>query len=263
MKRLFAILLLMSLGFQVSGQKLVPFLPEPAKANGMAVIVCPGGSYYWLSRKTEGADVAMKLRDEGFAAFVLNYRHAGTRYFLFRGLAVPQNHYPDALEDLGAAIREVRSRAEEYSIDPSRVGVVGFSAGGHLALDAGKEFEVDSKPSFIGAIYPVVTMTDEAIVHERSRRALLGKRYGDAALRWKLSMELDVPQDMPPVFISTCKDDPTVDYRNSVVMDKALSEAGVLHSFVLFETGGHGFGISSQSASWLPFFLDFVGNCVY
>lgn len=263
MKRLSVILLLISLGFQAAGQKLVPFLPEPGKSNGMAVIVCPGGSYYWLSRKTEGADVAVKLRDKGFAAFVLNYRHAGTRYFLFRDLAFPQNHYPDALEDLGAALREVRSKAEEYSIDPLKVGVVGFSAGGHLALDAGEELEGDSRPSFIGAVYPVVTMTDEAIVHDRSRRALLGKRYGDEALRWKLSVELDIPQDMPPVFISSCKDDPTVDYRNSVVLDEALSNAGVRHIFIPFETGGHGFGASSQSAGWLPFFLDFIGNCVY
>lgn len=76
-------------------------------------------------------------------------------------------------------------------------------------------------------------------------------------------MELDVPRDMPPVFIAACKDDPTVDYRNSVVMDEALSKAGVLHGFELFETGGHGFGLSSPTADWLPFFLDFIGNCVY
>lgn len=263
MKRLPAILMLLFLWCQASGQKLVPFLPEPERSNGMAVIVCPGGSYYWLSRKTEGADVAEKLREEGYAAFLLNYRHAGTRYFLFRGLAFPQNHYPDALEDLGAAIREVRSKASEYSVDPDRVGALGFSAGGHLALDAGKELDSGSRPSFIAAVYPVVTMTDEEIVHDRSRRALLGRKYGDSTLRRKLSMELDIPADMPPVFLATCKDDAVVDYRNSVVLDQALSEAGVLHVFKLFETGGHGFGLSSQSADWLPFFLDFVGKCVY
>lgn len=263
MKRLIAISLLIFLGLQASGQRLIPFLPEPEKSNGIAVIVCPGGSYYWLSRTKESVDVAERLRQEGFAAFVLYYRHAGTRYFLFRGLAFPQNHYPDALEDIAAAVREIRSRATENSVDPSKVGVVGFSAGGHLALDAGKELSGDSRPSFIAAVYPVVTMSDEEIVHDRSRRALLGKHYADADLRRRLSMELDVPCDMPPVFIAACKDDPTVDYRNSVVMDEALSKAGVLHGFELFETGGHGFGLSSPTADWLPFFLDFIGNCVY
>ena len=244
MKRLIAISLLILLGLQASGQRLIPFLPEPEQSNGIAVIVCPGGSYYWLSRTKESVDVAERLRQEGFAAFVLYYRHAGTRYFLFRGLAFPQNHYPDALEDLAAAVREIRSRATEYSVDPSKVGVVGFSAGGHLALDAGKELSGDSRPSFIAAVYPV-------------------EHYGDVDLRRRLSMELDVPCDMPPVFIAACKDDPTVDYRNSVVMDEALSKAGVLHGFELFETGGHGFGLSSPTADWLPFFLDFIGNCVY
>ena len=141
-------------------RRLSVFFPEPDKANGAAVIVCPGGSYYWLSRKIEGTEVAKKLADAGFTAFVLHYRHAGTRYFLFGNMAIPQNHYPNALDDLREAVMEVRRKASEYSVDPSKVGVMGFSAGGHLVLNSGEEVIEDqgisSLPSFIVSVYPVI-----------------------------------------------------------------------------------------------------------
>lgn len=171
-------------------RRLSVFFPEPDKANGAAVIVCPGGSYYWLSRKVEGTEVARRLAEAGFTAFVLHYRHAGTRYFLFGNMAIPQNHYPNALDDLREAVMEVRRKASEYSVDPSKVGVMGFSAGGHLVLNSGEEVIEDqgisSLPSFIVSVYPVVTMTDETIVHKRSRKALLGKHRNDSELRHRL-----------------------------------------------------------------------------
>ena len=222
-------------------RRLSVFFPEPDKANGAAVIVCPGGSYYWLSRKIEGTEVAKKLADAGFTAFVLHYRHAGTRYFLFGNM-------------------EVRRKASEYSVDPSKVGVMGFSAGGHLALNSGEEViehqGISSLPSFIVSVYPVVTMTDETIVHKRSRKALLGKHRNDPELRHRLSMELNIPSDMPPVFLVNCLDDPTVDYHNSVVMDNALTNSGIPHKYIQFPTGGHGSGTSSPKADWFPLFLD-------
>ncbi len=261
MRRL-ALVLLAALVFGLSAdaRRLSVFLPEPDKANGAAVIVCPGGSYYWLSRKVEGVDVARKLAEAGFAAFVLHYRHAGTRYFLFGGLAIRQSHYPEALDDLRTAIVEVRRKASEYSVDPSKVGVMGFSAGGHLALNACKDavdFKgISSYPSFAVSVYPVVTMSDEPIVHKRSRKALLGKRRNDPDLRRRLSMELDIPPEMPPVLLVNCLDDPTVDCRNSVVMDNALTNSGIPHKYIQFPTGGHGFGVSSLQADWFPLFLD-------
>ena len=262
-----SILILMTVlmfGIHANARKLTAFFPEPGKANGAAVIVCPGGSYYWLSRKTEGTEVANKLADAGFTAFVLHYRHAGTRYFLFGNIAVPQNHYPDALDDLRNAVLEVRRKASEYSIDHSKVGVMGFSAGGHLVLNSGEETIEDqgisSRPSFIVSVYPVVTMTDETIVHKRSRTALLGGHRKDSSLRRKLSMELDIPSDMPPVFLVNCLDDPTVDYRNSVVMDHALTASRIPHKYIQFPSGGHGFGASSPQADWLPLFLDWFEN---
>lgn len=261
MRRTLIILLtvLMSV-FSSQARRLTVFLPDKDKANGAAVIVCPGGSYYWLSRKTEGTEVANKLADAGFAAFVLHYRHAGTRYFLFGNMAIPQNHYPNALDDLREAVMEVRRKAYEYSVDPSKVGVMGFSAGGHLVLNSGEEVienqGISSRPSFIVSVYPVVTMTDETIVHGRSRKALLGRRRNDPDLRRKLSMELNIPPEMPPVFLVNCLDDPTVDYRNSVVMDHALTESRIPHKYIQFPSGGHGFGTSSSQANWYPLFLD-------
>lgn len=258
------ILTVLMLGLQAHALGLEAFFPEPDKANGAAVIVCPGGSYYWLSKKIEGTDVARKLADAGFTAFVLHYRHAGTRYFLFGNMAVPQNHYPDALDDLRNAVLEVRRKASEYSIDPSKVGVMGFSAGGHLVLNSGEEAienqGISSRPSFIVSVYPVVTMTDEAIVHGRSRKALLGRRWNDPDLRRKLSMELNIPPEMPPVFLVNCLDDPTVDYRNSVVMDHALTESRIPHKYIQFPSGGHGFGASSPQADWLPLFMDWFDS---
>ena len=261
MRRTLIILLtvLMSV-FSSQARRLTVFLPDKDKANGAAVIVCPGGSYYWLSRKTEGTEVANKLADAGFAAFVLHYRHAGTRYFLFGNMAIPQNHYPNALDDLREAVMEVRRKAYEYSVDPSKVGVMGFSAGGHLVLNSGEEVienqGISSRPSFIVSVYPVVTMTDETIAHGRSRKALLGRRRNDPDLRRKLSMELNIPPEMPPVFLVNCLDDPTVDYRNSVVMDHALTESRIPHKYIQFPSGGHGFGTSSSQADWYPLFLD-------
>ena len=265
MRRITLILLtVLMFGLSSYARRLTVFLPDPDKANGAAVIVCPGGSYYWLSWKTEGTEVAERLAEAGFTAFVLNYRHAGTRYFLFGNMAVPQNHYPDALNDLREAVIEVRCRASEYSVDPGKVGVMGFSAGGHLVLNSGEEVVEDqgisSLPSFIVSVYPVVTMTDETIVHKRSRTALLGKHRNDPELRHRLSMELNIPSGMPPVFLVNCLDDPTVDYRNSVVMDHSLTESGIPHKYIQYPTGGHGFGASSLKADWFPLFLDWFGN---
>lgn len=248
------------MGAEARSIHIEAYLPEEGEGNGAAVIICPGGSYHWLARNTEGRDVARKLRDQGFAAYVLFYRTAGVRYFLFKGLAIPQTHYPAALEDLRQAIAEVRSDATSNGIDPHRIGVMGFSAGGHLVLNAGEDITtiggVSTRPDFIASIYPVITMSNEGIVHGRSRRGLLGRKWKDPVMKDSLSMEKNIPRDMPPVFLVNCKDDPTVDYRNSEVMAAALEENGTPVEYHQYETGGHGFGASSESAPWFPFFLN-------
>ena len=247
--------------------KSVMMMPYRAVGgNGTAVVVCPGGSYFWHDKEGEASDVGQWLQENGITAFVLNYRTAkalayATHYrLIFRG-----TRYPDAQDDLRQAIRYVKEHAEEYGVDTTRIGAMGFSAGGHLVMSAAELFDAVDRPAFVVPVYPVVTMTEEC-VHKRSRRGLLGdSRTGNEALRDQLSLERHVPTDCPPVFLVNCVDDPVVDYRNSVLLDSALTAAGVNHRYVQFQTGGHGFGASERKGTaecrqWKQMFLEWIKN---
>lgn len=261
---LMACLLGLPLGGMAKKLKVIPYL-APGK-NNVAVIVCPGGSYFWLDMDAEGAAVGKWLQANGITAFVLRYRTAGfwaffTRYrYFFRG-----NRYPDALDDLHETLEEVRSHAETYGIDASKVGSMGFSAGGHLVMSAGEFLEERDRPAFIAPIYPVVTMTEKC-VHKRSRRALLGE-WGKnrRSLRDSLSLERHVPDDCPPVFLVNCKDDPIVKYHNSELLDSALNAHHIPHRYIQYQTGGHGFGAADHKGTtecrqWKQEFLSWLKN---
>ena len=242
--------------------EMTPYL-VPGTGN-KAVVVCPGGSYFWHDMETEGHMVARWLQQNGISAFVLRYRTAYTpafliRFrFLFRG-----NRYPDPQNDLRQALTYVRKHAKEYGIDANRVGAMGFSAGGHLVMSAAEWFRPQERPDFVVPVYPVVTMT-QPCVHKRSRRALLGEsKVKDVRLRDSLSLERHVPDDCPPVFLVNCKDDPVVDYRNSVLLDSALQARHVPHVYLQYQTGGHGFGASDTKGTpecrqWRQAFLAWV-----
>ena len=242
--------------------ELTPYL-VPGTGH-MAVVVCPGGSYFWHDIKTEGHSVAQWLQQNGIAAFVLRYRTAYvpafiTRFrYVFRG-----NRYPDPQDDLQQALKYVRQHAEEYGIDATKVGAMGFSAGGHLVMSAAEWLSPQERPAFVVPVYPVVTMT-EPCVHKRSRRALLGEnKVSDQALCDRLSLERHVPVDCPPVFLVNCKDDPIVDYHNSELLDSALQARHVPHVYLQYETGGHGFGASlekgtAESRQWRQAFLEWI-----
>ena len=251
----------------IPGHKRVELTPYIAKGdNNTAIIVCPGGSYFWHDIKTEGHDVAHWLQQNGISAFVLRYRTGGAMAFvthyrlLWRG-----NRYPDPQDDLLQALRYVRKHASEFSVNPDFIGAMGFSAGGHLVMSAAELFPSEERPAFIVPIYPVVTMTDDC-VHKRSRRGLLGdSKSNDKALRDSLSLEMHVPFDCPPVFLVNCKDDPIVDYRNSVLLDSALTAKGIEHVYLQFNTGGHGFGASKQKGSsecrqWKHLFIEWINQ---
>lgn len=232
--------------------------------NHPAVIVCPGGSYFWHDIETEGHDVARWLQQNGIAAFVLNYRTGYVPAYIFHyRLVFRGNCYPDPQDDLRQALRIVRDRAKEYGVNPEKVGAMGFSAGGHLVMSGCELFDVADRPAFVVPIYPVVTMT-ESYVHKRSRRGLLGdSRVHNMELKDLLSLERHIPSDCPPVFLVNCKDDPVVDYRNSVILDSALTAKGVPHEYLLFDTGGHGFGASEvkgseESRGWKVLFLEWL-----
>ncbi len=254
---------------------LTPYLSDDSQ-NAPTIIVCPGGSYCWLDVKGEGIEVSEWLRDNGISAFLLQYRTAGfgayfTRYrYVARG-----NRHPDMICDVQRAIRYVRENSDRFGVDPNRVGVMGFSAGGHLAMSAACFSDTDYtdlpqgpasvslRPDFVAAIYPVVTMKGE-YVHRRSRRGLLGEwgKYRDK-LREQMSIEENIPSDCPPVFMINCKDDPVVDWHNSVLLDEALSRAGIEHKYIQYETGLHGFGVSEvygseESRKWKDEFLEWL-----
>lgn len=238
---------------------LTPYLAEGS--GNIAVIVLPGGSYFWHSEVTEGSMVAQWLQSNGISAFVLNYRTAKMPAFLFRYRYIFRGtRYPDAQNDLRRALRVIKSRGSEYGIDTSKIGVMGFSAGGHLALSSAVLFPPQEWPSFIASLYPVVTMEGK-YVHKRSRRALLGEnRSHNVKMRDSLSIEKHIPAGMPPTFLVNCKDDSVVDYHNSILLDSALCAKSVPHLYLQFNSGGHGFGAddkkgSSESATWKEEFL--------
>jgi len=226
------------------------FLSEKPDTSGISVIICPGGSYYWLAMNKEGASVAKYLNKQGITAFVLHYR-----------TAMHGNHHPAMIQDLERAMQLVKANSQEYGINPEKVGVMGFSAGGHLAGTAAIYSPDSLKPYFAAMIYPVVSMQD-SICHKRSRRNLLGKNYSEE-LKHKMSLEENVHSGMPPVFLLHCTGDKTVNYHNSVVFDKSLTDKNIKHKFLLLDEyghGGHGFGIQpvGKATGWIDEFLKWL-----
>ncbi|MDR1847760.1 MAG: alpha/beta hydrolase [Bacteroidales bacterium] len=243
-------------GRKFRNSELIVFQPETKNTSGISVIIAPGGSYYWLDMNNEGYKVAKQLNKEGITAFVLKYRTARRGY-----------HHPAMIQDMQRTLQLVKERAEEFGIAADKVGVMGFSAGGHLAGTTGTYFDenfmkplgiepkISLKPYFVAMIYPVVSMQDST-AHRKSRRNLLTRNF-TAEEQNKMSLEQNVRTDMPPVFLLHCIDDKTVDYHNSVNYDKTLSERNIPHRFLLFEKGGHGFGIQPRNdvKDWLNEFI--------
>ena len=249
---------------------LTAYLPDGAPRA--AVVVCPGGSYFWLDARAEGQMVGEWLASEGIAAYVLHYRTAGVfDYFTGSRAVFRGNRHPDMIADLQRALQLVRARYE------GPVGVMGFSAGGHLVMMAGEFFgtnftgvpsESSLRPDFVAPLYPVVSMR-ESFTHKRSRLGLLGEgRTGRQALRDSLSLERHVRPDTPPVFLVCCDDDPVVDPQNAALLDSALTEKGIPHRFLRYRTGGHGFGadkekFTEETARWQAAFLDWIEEIGY
>jgi acetyl esterase/lipase len=223
---------------------ITPYLPPQETATGAAAVVFPGGGYEHLATDKEGTQIAAWLNHLGVAAFVVRYR-LGPRY-----------HAPVMQRDALRAVRVVRAHAGEWHVDPSRIGVAGFSAGGHMASTAGTHFDagdpasadpverVSSRPSFMLLAYPVVTMTDP-YAHHGSRAELLGDVPTSAAID-STSNELHVTRDTPPTFIVATTDDASVPVENSLLFYRALHAAGVGAELHLFQHGRHGFGLAAS-----------------
>ena len=221
---------------------ITPFLPLKEKATGAAVIVCPGGGYGHLADH-EGAPVAEWLNSIGITAFVLKYR-LGPRY-----------HHPAPLEDAARAIRTIRAQAAEWKIDPKRIGILGFSAGGHLAATIATHFDsgkpgasdpigrVSSRPDLAILIYPVITMGEKT--HAGSKKNLLGDNPTPELVAL-LSNEKQVTAETPPTFLVHTMTDPGVPVDNTLLFVAALRNAGVPFELHLYERGPHGFGLGGN-----------------
>ena len=221
---------------------------DEANNTGTAVVVCPGGSYSWLDMKTEGRGVAKWLQENGINAFVLRYNVANVSAYIFgyRVLGIG-NTYPNMLNNVEWALKQVYASADTLHIDTTRIGVMGFSAGGHLTMMSYTHNRTEYKPHFLCPIYPGVTFSDERYAHQRSRRGALGV-WGqwDSTMRDSLSIERHIPANCPPVFLVNCVDDPIVNYRNSELLDSALTAKNIPHMYMQYQTGGHGFGASED-----------------
>lgn len=229
-------------GKESEGDPAVPtvdvHLPDPGKATGSGVVVLPGGGYGGVSMDFEAVHAAEFLTDNGIAAFVVRYRHA------------PRFRHPLPMEDAKRAVRLIRSRAAEFKIDANRIGLMGFSAGGHLAstvithIDTGNPAATDpvervsARPDFAILVYPVITLTVEKFVHKGSRSNLTG----DNQKLWpELSSELHVSKETPPVFLIHGGQDKGVPPENSMMFADACRKAGVSVELHVLSHGEHAF----------------------
>jgi acetyl esterase/lipase len=221
---------------------LTVFSPWDKPVSRTAIVVCPGGSYGMLADNHEGRQVANWLNSLGMVAFVLKYR-LGPRY-----------HHPIELGDAQRAIRLVRTQAAQYGVAPDRIGIMGFSAGGHLASTAGTHFDAgnpaaadpidhaSSRPDFLVLGYPVISFTTP-YTHQGSLKNLLGD-HPDPKLVENLSNELQVTPRTPPTFLFHTNEDNGVPAENSVLFYLALRKAGVPAEMHIFERGPHGVGLA-------------------
>ncbi|WP_375196930.1 alpha/beta hydrolase [Sphingobium sp.] len=236
---------------------------RPARPNGAAMLVVPGGGYGFLSYDNEGTSQAAWLNAKGITAFILLYRLPGEGWA--RREDVP-------LQDAQRAMRLIRARAARYAIDPRRVGVLGFSAGGHLAGSLATRHgetvyapvddadRVEARPDVAGLVYPVVSL-EAPFSHGGSRNMLLGKEASAEARRAR-SVELQVDGATAPIFLVHASDDGLVPPANSIALFQAMQQAKRPVALHVFEDGGHGFGVrlprTMQAAAWPELFATFA-----
>jgi acetyl esterase/lipase len=219
---------------KVQVPQLEVYIPNKKGATGQAVIICPGGGYARLAYDWEGTDIAKLFNAHGIAAFVLKYRLPDS---------LSSNH-PDQVPLLDAkqAMQIVRTRAAEWNINPKKIGIMGFSAGGHLAATLSTHFDQISKPDFSILIYPVITM-DKNIAHMGSRNNLIGTHPTEALIKL-YSNELHISAQTPPTFILHATDDNAVPVENSLNYYQGLKKNGVPAEMHIFPSGGHGFALA-------------------
>jgi len=226
---------------------LTAYLPDTDKATGAAIVICPGGGYGGLAPH-EGVDYARFLNEQGIAGFVLKYRLGSSGY-----------RHPAMLQDAARAVRTVRARAAEWKLNPNQIGIMGSSAGGHLAstllthFDSGQPNSPDlierqsSRPDLGILCYAVITMG--TYTHQGSKNNLLGKNPSDDLVH-SLSNETQVTKETPPVFLWHTWEDNAVPVENSLQFAEALRKANVAFDLHIYQKGGHGLGLGTRE--WNP-----------
>jgi acetyl esterase/lipase len=244
----------------ISEPSLAVYLPTKEPANGTAVIICPGGGYWFENAVPEGTLIAETFIKHGIAAFVLKYRLPSDSIMKDKSIG--------PLQDAQQAIKLVRQRAKEWNLDVNKIGIMGFSAGGHLAATAATHFDkayipnkeaINLRPDFAVLIYPVISFTDQ-LTHKGSRDLLLGAKPSAEQIKL-FSNELQVNKQTPPTWLTHTGDDTVVSVENSIQFYQALVKNNVPAELHLYPKGNHGFVLFQPTEEWMqPLFSWFRTN---
>ena len=242
---------------KVSVPTITVYLPEKDKAEGTAVLICPGGGYGGLVIGKEGYQIAKYFAERGVAAFVLKYRLPDDKIMKDKSVG--------PLQDAQQAIRLIKQHARQWNIDTGRVGIMGFSAGGHLASTVGTHFDrpvitgkqlAGVRPHFMILVYPVISMTD-SLGHRGSRNNLLGKNPSPQSIKL-YSNELQVTPQTPPAFLVHAGDDSKVDVDNSILFYEALRHHKVPAEMHIYPKGDHGFVLKWPLEQWMGLCMEWM-----
>ncbi|MFT3746784.1 MAG: alpha/beta hydrolase [Agriterribacter sp.] len=245
------------LAFKVENPTITAYIPEKGKATGAAVLICPGGGYGVLVIGKEGYDIAEYLSLQGVAAFVLKYRLPDDR--------IMKDKSSGPLQDAQQALSIIRARAVEWNIDVKRVGIMGFSAGGHLASTVGTHFTApvlkantaqQVRPDFMILVYPVISMSD-SLGHSGSRDNLLGKNTSVTNVKL-YSNDLQITDQTPPTFLIHAGDDKVVDVDNSIAFYEALRHRKIPAEMHIYPKGDHGFVLNIPVAEWMSIVMKWM-----
>ena len=242
----------LTLIWKVARPEITVFLPPKSKANSTAVIICPGGGYQYITANMEGTDIAEQFVKMGVAAIVLKYRIPNDAWMVHKEIG--------PLQDAQQAIKMVREQAGKWNINPNRIGIMGFSAGGHLASTAGTHFnkvlipnttKTSVRPDFMILIYPVISFLP-GICHVGSKEQLVGKNAGIELVN-EYSNELQVTEQTPPTFLVHASDDDAVISMNSIAFYDSLVSKKIPAEIHIYQSGGHGFGmfIKNSQERWM------------
>jgi len=233
---------------RVTEPTLTVFLPPEEKATGAAVLICPGGGYAALAFNHEGNAIAKWLNDNGVAGIILKYRLPSD--------LIMKDKSVGPLQDAQEAMRTIRRNAAAWNINPRKIGVMGFSAGGHLASSVSTHYEenvyevkdtISARPDFSLLIYPVITF-DASFTHAGTRRNLIGENPSEEAIR-HFSNELQINAKTPPAFLVHSGDDKAVPVKNSIVYYQGLQKYNIPSELHVFQKGGHGYGMSVDNGT--------------